>query len=666
MCGLAGMISSKSIDGISNQVRLMTSLLSHRGPDDEGIWVEKGVGLGHKRLSIVDLSINGKQPMHSHCGRYVIVYNGEIYNHLDLRKALDTEHVDLKWNGQSDTETLICCILHWGLEEALRRSKGMFALALWDKKEKKLQLARDRMGEKPLYWGWAGSDLIFGSELKALRSHSGFPNKICRSSLSQYLRFMYVPAPLSIHPEIYKLEPGSILSVNMPHPPIASKLPVRPGEKYGSIEIKRYWDLNQVFEQGSQAMIKEKFDAKKMLDITLQKAVKRQMISDVPLGAFLSGGIDSSTIVAMMQTQSNKPINTFTIGFNDVKFDESKYAAAVAKHIGTNHSEIMVTDIDALNVIPEIPNLYDEPFADSSQIPTFLVCRAAQQHVKVALTGDGGDELFAGYNRYLWREKIWKRFAFLPYKVRKTIGFSLNHVPIKFWDILGSAQVLVGSGDKKYLQLGDKVKRMSNRLKTVQSDNDLYRSLISEWMPSDKLLIGANQEPLSLLDDPFPAVILNEPILQMMIQDMRTYLPDDILCKVDRAAMGVSLETRTPFLDPEVIKLATRIPTNMKINNQKTKWILRKVLDDYVPSELIDRPKAGFSIPIGDWLRGPLREWAEQLLSTERIDKEGYFNAFIVNSIWNEHLSGQRDWTTRLWAILMFQAWAEHWKITSE
>lgn len=659
MCGLTGILSPVSGDtrDLAAIIKRMTARLIHRGPDAEGIWKEGGVALGHRRLSILDLSEAGAQPMHSSCERYVIAFNGEIYNHLDIREELDEIGATPAWRGHSDTETLLAGVVSWGLDETLRRAKGMFAIALWDRAKKCLYLARDRMGEKPLYWGWAGQTLIFGSELKALRAHPECPREVCRAALAQYLRFMYVPAPRSIHPGLYKLEPGTILTVDGFLPPSPPKVPLRPGQTYGSLSIHRYWSLTADIEAGARDPIRDQGEAIAGLEKVLSAAVKRQMISDVPLGAFLSGGVDSSTIVALMQAQSDRPVQTFTIGFDDAAFDESPHAAAVAHHLGTEHSKLRVTDVDALDVIPNLPELYDEPFADSSQIPMHLVCRAARQNVVVALSGDGGDELFGGYNRYFWGPRIWDRLAMLPHPLRQGLGSIIRAVPLPVWDAAGSSYSRVRSGSSGISRLGDKAHRLGDRLRTVKTTDDLYRSLVSEWSIEAGILPGMSKNPVSQLDDPLPAFGVDDPAMLMMLQDMRSYLPDDILCKVDRAAMGVSLETRTPFLDPDVISLSTRLPMTMKIRDGKGKWALRQVLYGHVPPEIIERPKAGFAIPIGIWISGPLRDWAEGLLSQKRLDADGIFNTTIVRSAWEEHLSGRRDWTARLWAILMFQAW---------
>ena len=482
MCGIAGLLTpgSGDADRTSAILQNMTRSLAHRGPDAEGYWTEGAVALGHRRLSILDLSDAGAQPMRSESGRHVIVFNGEIYNHLDMRRDLVADGAAPDWRGHSDTETLLAGITHWGLDETLQRAKGMFALALWDRSEKRLSLARDRVGEKPLYWGWARQALVFGSELKALRAHPNCPTEVCRDALAQYLRFMYVPAPRSIHPGLYKLEPGTILTVDGAPPAGPPENPIRPGGHHGSISIRRYWDLNAEIEAGAQNQIEDEGDAVAALGEVLGKAVQRQMISDVPLGAFLSGGVDSSAIVALMQTQSERPVQTFTIGFDEAAFDESPHAAAVAHHLGTEHTKLRVTDTDARDVIPHLPDLYDEPFADSSQIPTHLVCRAARQHVTVALSGDGGDELFGGYNRYFWGPRLWDRFALLPHPVRQVLRRITSAYPFRLGRA-GSNYNRLRSRKRRISRLGDKASPLGDRLRTDQTTDDLYRSLVSEW-----------------------------------------------------------------------------------------------------------------------------------------------------------------------------------------
>lgn len=655
MCGLTGLLSrTASATDMAATVQFMTSSLHHRGPDGEGIWTDEGVALGHRRLAIIDLSDAGAQPMHSECGRYVIVFNGEIYNHTELRDQLAGGGKAPSWRGHSDTETLLAGIARWGLSETLLRASGMFALAVWDRKTRRLHLARDRIGEKPLYWGWCGPDFVFGSELKALRRHPGCPKDVCRQALALYLRFAYVPAPRSIHPGIYKLEPGCILTIDGPPPARPPGSPLRPGEAYGTLSITRYWSLDDVVAAGYQDPFTDERQAVDEVHARLKASVASQMVADVPLGAFLSGGIDSSLIVALMQSQSNRPVRSFTVGFENKAFNEAPYAAAVARHLGTDHTEVLVTEREARDVIPSLPDLYDEPFGDSSQIPTHLVCRAARAHVTVALSGDAGDELFGGYNRYFWVARIWSWLGWMPHPVRQALGGMIMGLPIPAWDGLGK----LVPGSLSVTRLGDKAHKLGVRLREVRNEDDLFRSLVCEWQGRE-LVRGVGNNPASILDDPIPAVLGDDTVSRMMFQDMRSYLPDDILCKVDRAAMGISLETRVPFLDPDVIKTSARMPLNMKIRNGQGKWPLRQVLYRYVPRDLIERPKAGFGIPVGEWLRGPLKPWADELLSEQSLSRDGLIDPAPVRQAWAEHLSGRRDWTFRLWIVLMFMAWRD-------
>ena len=659
MCGIAGIFSCGAFGSEDSMtiVKKMTDQIANRGPDASGYWNDYPIVLGHRRLSILELSNAGSQPMRSTNERYSIIFNGEIYNHLELRRELESHGFSNNWKGFSDTETLLACIGQWGVKKTLQSLKGMFAFVLWDKTEKRLYLTRDNIGEKPLYWGWAGGDLVFGSELKALRGHPNFPKEVCKIALGQYLRFMYVPAPWCIHPGIFKVEPGTLLTISEQPPKNPPNQPIRPGESYGSIDIERYWSLVEDLEN-QLLPVKNELDFINELEDVLTKSVKRQMLSDVPLGAFLSGGIDSSTIAALMQAQSSKAIDTFTVGFEDNAFDESMHAEKVAKHLGTNHNKLTVTDHDALNVIPLIPKLYDEPFADSSQIPTYLVCKAARQYVTVALSGDGGDELFGGYNRYFWGPKIWQYFEHIPFKIRHLLAIITKNTPLSVFEVLTNSYNRFMPGEKQIAHLADKVQRLGIRLSTVRSSDDLYRSLVSEWTSDMGVMKDQSTfYEFGQLDDILPDYLVSDTPAWMMAQDMRSYLPDDILCKVDRAAMGVSLETRVPFLDPDVIKLAMEIPTNMKIQGRTGKWILRQVLYKYVPQEIIDRPKAGFSIPLGNWLRTVLREWAEELLAVNRLNDHGLLNVEVVHKTWAEHISRKRDHTNKLWAILMFQAW---------
>ncbi|MEQ1594203.1 MAG: asparagine synthase (glutamine-hydrolyzing) [Casimicrobium sp.] len=669
MCGIVGFIRSKAAGGgaLELTVAQMANAIARRGPDDSGEWsrLDAGIAFGHRRLSIVDLSPAGHQPMHSATSRFVIVFNGEIYNHEQMRAELVAAGVAPQWRGHSDTETLLAAFEHWGIEPTLQKTIGMFAIALWDQRDRRLYLARDRFGEKPLYYGWVGRGddraFVFGSELKALRAYPGFDNAVCRQALAQYMRFVYVPAPRSIYQGIYKLEPGCLLTVVERASGAPPSEPLRAGSTHEGVSVTRWWSLGDAVVAGAANQITDEREAVDSLEATLSDAVRLQSLADVPLGAFLSGGVDSSAIVALMQRQATQPVKTFTIGFEEKAYDESDYARAVAHHLGTLHSELYVTADEARDVIKCLPTMYDEPFADSSQIPTHLVCRAARQHVTVALSGDAGDELFGGYNRYFWGPRIWERLAWLPYPARRALGAAITAVPTRGWDALGAPLNALLPGSSGIARVGDKAHKLAARLRGVQSIDDLYRSLVSEWQDPASVVLDENGgnviEPHSVLDDALPSVGLDDGQLRMMYRDSLSYLPDDILCKVDRAAMATSLETRVPFLDHRVAELAWRMPLNMKIRGNQGKWALRQVLYRHVPRELIERPKAGFGIPVGEWLRGPLREWAESLLAEPRLRAEGYFRPEVVTRRWREHVSGARDHTLSIWSVLMFQAW---------
>ena len=656
MCGVAGFVGSRDSDGCKLEalVSAMALTIQHRGPDDAGAWADAdaGIALGHRRLSILDLSYAGHQPMHSTCGRYVIAFNGEIYNHMEMRAELARsprsgslppgEGAKPHWRGHSDTETLLAGFAAWGIVATLQRTVGMFALALWDRTERRLTLARDRLGEKPLFYGWVHGAFVFGSELKALRAYPGFDNPVSRDALALYLQHCAVPAPYSIYQDIFKLEPGCMLSLD------ASNLTGK------AVRSEPYWRFTDTVRQGLAAQIQSETEAVTALETALREAVAITSVADVPLGAFLSGGVDSSTIAALIQAQSARPVQTFTVGFDEAGFDESPHALAVAQHLGTEHHALRVTAADARAVIPQLPVMYDEPFADSSQIPTHLVCKAARLGVTVALSGDGGDELFGGYNRYFWGQRIWNRLGWVPLAVRQALGAGIQQVPVAAWDALGGA---LPNADN-VARLGDKAHKLAHRLKTVQSLDELYLSLVTEWPQAADVILGASRLP-TRLDDASLVTGVSESAQRMMLWDTLTYLPDDILTKVDRAAMSVSLETRVPFLDHRVVELAWRLPLHMKIRNGQGKWALRQVLYKYVPRQLIERPKAGFAIPLGEWLRGPLRDWAESLLDERRLQCEGYFKPEPIRHVWQEHLSGRHDWTPRLWCVLMFQAWLE-------
>lgn len=641
MCGFAGFIDascSAPSTAWRSLLEHMGDALAHRGPDDSGIWLnaEAGIGLSHRRLSVLELSSAGHQPMMSASGRYVIVFNGEIYNHLDLRKELDCS----AWRGHSDTETLLAGVERWGLERTLQRSVGMFALAMWDQTDRSLTLARDRLGEKPLYYGRQGKTFLFGSQLKALKMHPSFEAKIDRDALASYLRFCYVPSPLSIYQGVFKLPPGTLMRISAGD----RRLP----------EPKRFWSLREIADQGMRQPFQgSDAEAVSVLETKLLDAVRLQQIADVPLGAFLSGGIDSSTIVALMQVQSTRPVRTFTIGFKEAGYNEAEHAKAVAKHLGTDHTELYVNPQDAQNVIPRLAELYDEPFADASQIPTCLVSHMARAHVTVSLSGDAGDELFGGYTRYTLARQLFR----YPLPLRKIFAASVTALSPLAWNQLYNTGAHVLPKSMRVDLLGDKIHKLANII-GARSAAELYRGLVSTWSAPETVVIGS-KEPLTLLDDRSFWGAETAIEHSMMALDALTYLPDDILVKVDRAAMGVSLETRVPFLDHRVVELAWRLPLSMKIRRGQGKWLLRQVLYRHVPKQLIERPKMGFGVPIGSWLRGPLRDWAQDLLAESRIRGEGFFVPGLIGEKWTEHLTGRRNWQYLIWNVLMFQAWRE-------
>jgi asparagine synthase (glutamine-hydrolysing) len=584
--------------------------------------------------------------MQSECGRYVLVFNGEIYNHQALRAELESAGSSPAWRGRSDTETLLAGFAAWGVAATLKRAVGMFAIALWDSAERQLTLARDRFGEKPLYYGWVGEGanhaLVFGSELKAFRAYPGFANPVSLDALALYMQFSNVPAPYSIYENVFKLMPGCLLVFD------AKDFSTQ------AISIEAYWSMPDAARRGLATQIQSESDALTLLEATLHEAVALQLVADVPLGVFLSGGVDSSTIVALMQAQSARPVRTFTVGFEDIGFDESPHAAAVARHLGTDHQTLWVTAADACAVIPSLPTLYDEPFADSSQIPTYLVCKTAREHVTVALSGDAGDELFGGYDRYHWAPRISSYLSLMPPALIPRLASAIRLLPFSTWNWLGR----VHGGKNGVMRLGEKVYKLAERLDSIGTSGDLYRALVTEWPEWREVVTGANSLSTQLDDSSNVAGVTGSEH-RMMLLDTLTYLPNDILTKVDRAAMGVSLESRVPFLDHRVFELAWRLPLGVKMRNGQGKWALRQILYKYVPSELIERPKAGFSIPLGEWLRGPLREWAETLLDESRLEREGYLNAIPIRETWRQHLSGRYDWTVRLWTVLMFQAWLD-------
>jgi asparagine synthase (glutamine-hydrolysing) len=619
----------------------MCAAITHRGPDDGGVWTdsESGASLGFRRLAIIDVSPAGHQPMESASGRYVVVFNGEIYNFATLRAEFGDS---IAWRGHSDTEVLLAAVERWGIKAAIERCLGMFAIALWDRQEKTLHLVRDRLGEKPMYYGTFGDTLLFGSELKALRAHPAWRGTIDRHALSLYLRHNYVPAPHSIYQGVKKVVPGTITAFRSPS---------------AEPEITTYWSARSVAEAGINNVLPSDDAASiAQLDNLMRRVIGDEIVSDVPLGAFLSGGVDSSALVAIMQAQSSQPVKTFTIGFDEAAHNEAPHAQAVADHIGTDHTELYVTPQDAMGVIPKLPEIYDEPFADSSQIPTFLVAQLARQHVTVSLSGEGGDELFAGYNRYFWGERIWRRMQHVPRAARAAVGRALLGVSPAGWDSVFDAATPVLPRRFRTATPGGKVHKVASFM-SAESSDELYRGLMTHWRDPEAMT-GAAEPPTALTRDAcLPA--FEGVVNRMRYFDTVSELPDDILVKVDRATMAVSLESRAPFLHPDVVEFAWRIPPEQLVRNGQGKWLLRQVLYKYVPRELIERPKMGFGVPIASWLRGPLREWADALINPTRLRREGYLAPEPIRLAWDEHQAGKADNSHLLWGVLMFQAWLE-------
>ena len=646
MCGLAGFLAVDGIerDALAQIAQSMADALVHRGPDDSGVWIDgtSGFAVGFRRLSIIDLSPAGHQPMLSADGRYVIAFNGEIYNFAELRADLERNSEAPSWRGHSDTEVLLAMIQARGLARALEQSVGMFAFALWDKRDRSLHLARDRIGEKPLYYGWSGRTFLFGSELKALRAHPHWDAPIDRGAVALFMRHNYVPAPYSIYRGINKLLPGSTLTLH-----------------WGVREptIAPYWSARAVAEHGLSApSAGDETAMVDQLETLLRDAVRKQMVADVPLGAFLSGGIDSSTVVALMQAQSARPVKTFTIGFQEQGYNEAVHAAAIARHLGTDHTELYVTPREAMDVIPKMHSIYDEPFADSSQIPTLLVAQLARSQVTVALSGDGGDELFAGYTRYAFGKSLWGKLSWLSPSVRRSIAVAVKTLSVERWNVIAKPLLAIAPRRYRVGLVGEKILKLADVLAHDTLDS-LYRDLVSHWRPPLDIVL-ADAEPPTTLDSVHDSSI-SDPVSRMMLLDLITYLPDDILAKVDRAAMSVGLETRIPLLDHRVIEFAWKIPLAAKLNRNGAKSILRNVLYRYVPKALVDRPKMGFGVPIDSWLRGPLKPWAEELLDPARLRHEGYLKPELIQQRWQEHTSRKRNWHYPLWDVLMFQAWLQ-------
>ncbi len=647
MCGIVGFwdqAQTQKLEEVQRTMGRLAGAIAHRGPDDQGIWIDQqaGIALGHRRLAILDLSPLGRQPMASATGRYLLVFNGEIYNFRELRHHL--EPLGYRFRSHSDTEVMLASFCHWGVEQAVQRFRGMFAFALWDRQERVLTLGRDRIGEKPLYYGWIGQQFVFSSELKALRQLPDWSGVINRRVLTLFLRLGYVPDPYSIYEGINKLPPGTLLTLQHPTP---GTLP----------SPVAYWSASKMAERGqAEPFSGSAAMAIAHLDQLLRQAVGLQMVADVPLGAFLSGGIDSSTVVALMQAQSCQPVKTFTIGFCEAHYNEAEAAQAIARHLQTDHTELYVTPAQAQAIIPQLPQLYDEPFADASQIPTALVAQLARQSVTVSLSGDAGDELFAGYNRYLWGRR-WRQVSWLPHALRQRLADLLtaaspqtwNHRFARWQSWLPQGWALANPGNQLHKLA---------RVITAPTPQVLYQQLVSHWPEPAALVLGA-PEPPTLLSDGQQWVALTDFSEEMMLLDLMTYLPGDILTKVDRATMGVGLEARIPFLDPLVVEFAWSLPLSLKIRRGQSKWLLRQVLDQYVPPHLLARPKMGFGVPLDHWLRGPLRDWAETLLSPTCLEQTGGLQSQPIRQRWQEHLRGDRNWQDSLWTVLMLQAWLE-------
>lgn len=638
MCGIAGFLTPR-VSAARDQsiLRMMTDAIANRGPDDSGIWFDEstGVMLGHRRLAIVDLSPAGHQPMASASGRFVLVYNGEVYNHLDLRAELEAAGVAQSWRGHSDTEVLLAAFERWGVPEALSRFNGMFALAVWDRTSETLTLARDRLGEKPLFYGRAGGALLFGSELKALTAHPDFERTVNRDALALYLRYNYVPSPHCIWAGVRKLPPGHYVEVRYR------------GGHVG--EPVSYWDFRKIASEGAARPLADTPELVDDLETLLMDAVGRQMSGDVPFGAFLSGGIDSSLIVSLMQAQSQQPVQTFTIGFNEVEYNEAEHAKAVANHLGTRHTELYVSAADALAVVPSLASMWDEPFSDPSQIPTYLVSAMTREHVTVSLSGDGGDELFGGYNRYNVGMRLWRGGQRIPRPLRRAAAASASSLAAL---AAANAAVRLFPARVRPMGLADRLHKVGDVLgeDTIEG---VYRRLTRSGMDPDQVLQGGWHEAAGE-----PSVSDWPDVRQfMMYTDARTYLPDDVLVKVDRASMAVGLEARAPFLDYRVVEYAWRLPMSAKVRGGVSKHILREVLARHVPRSLTERPKMGFAIPVGDWLRGPLRMWAEDLLAEERVARDGFFRPAAVSALWRDYQAGKSGLQAGLWGLLMFQAW---------
>jgi asparagine synthase (glutamine-hydrolysing) len=644
MCGIAGLWERQrqsAPDEIAASVAAMTATLAHRGPDESALWsdADARLALGHRRLSIIELSAAGAQPMLSSCGRFVISYNGEVYNADELRSEL--VRAGRRFRGRSDTEVIVEAAALWGVAATVERLIGMFAMALWDREQRTLFLVRDRLAIKPLYWADFSGRLLFGSELKALRADTAWSPELDRDALAAYLRFGYVPAPHTIYRGVCKLPAGTILTVPAEGPPA----------------LAAYWSLADIARTGQSARFAgDEEDAADALEALLRDAVGRRMVADVPLGAFLSGGIDSSTVVALMQTQSARPVRTFSIGFRERDYDEGGNAAAVARHLGTDHTELCASPQHALDVIPRLADMYDEPFADSSQIPTHLVSQMTRAHVTVALSGDGGDELFGGYNRYFRARRLMRTIEAAPPPLRALAAGGMRALPPSAWSALGA----MIPEQRRPAQFGDKIHKLADIVAGHGAGDELYRRIVSLW-PDPTAILRGGQKPPGPLDDAGLAARIPDPVERMQYLDTLTYLPDDILTKIDRASMAVALEARVPLLDHRLVAFSWTLPPSMKAAGGIGKRVLRRVLYRHVPRALVDRPKMGFAMPVGEWLRHELRDWAEELLSERALEQGGIFAPAVIRRRWREHLSGARNWQAALWAVLMFQAWKARW-----
>lgn len=652
MCGITGIFQSNPSD-LRMIVGAMADTMIHRGPDDAGVWCDETIGIafGFRRLAILDLTLEGNQPMRSTSGRFVMVFNGEIYNFLELKKELvDQGH---QFRGGSDTEVMLAAFDTWGIERSLPKLNGMFAFAVWDRKDRELSLSRDRVGKKPLYYGWSDGCFLFGSELKAIKRHPKFKSEIDRSALVHYMQRGYIPYPLSIYRQIHKLIPGSLLKLSKDdlsrRPTDFSPYLARSGEK----GPKPYWDLMEVAIHSQEKPFKgNENKTLEELDRLLRQSTKRRMISDVPLGAFLSGGIDSSLVVAMMQAEHDAPIKTFTVGFEETDYNEAPFAKRIAEHLKTDHTEIYLSADEGLNIIPDLPQMFDEPLADASQIPTFLVSRLAKQHVTVALCGDGGDELFVGYNRYIWPELILLRLKFVPLFIREAFGRVGLNLPPKTRDRF--ARILAACLPSSIRpQRPKETLEKFFKIISAQNPDALYDALTTYWPVKSVLGNEIHKAQYSMGD----MQGFSNFLFRTMFLDIGSYLPEDLLAKVDRASMAASLEIRSPLLDYQIIEFAASIPSALRAKNGEKKYLLRTLLSRYMPRKLFERPKMGFSVPIGKWLEGPLRNWAEDLLDESLLKSDGFFDSTMVRGRWKEHCEGTINWQNELWTILIFQAW---------